>query len=268
MISIITAIYNQKNVNKLFWESLNKYTNCKFELIIIDNDSSDGSAEFFESVGAIVIRNKANYSYPYCQNQGIKIAKYNWLVFMNNDVIVSKDWNTHIIANMEANSLDVATFCGIEHLETKEVTRSIKNRWKFIKNTLSIFGRSKVILKLMHHLMYINWESFTQKRYNDFLKQTKEGIVGNTVVMRKEALDKIGLWDDRIQAADFDLYLRVKKRELEYQDIKAVHICLDTFIHHYIRLTTYANPPKFVDSANLINIEDKWGDFITYFPKY
>ena len=35
MISIITAIYNQLDMNKLYWEYLNKYTDHPFELIII-----------------------------------------------------------------------------------------------------------------------------------------------------------------------------------------------------------------------------------------
>src|SRR5947208_13580 len=72
MISIITAVYNQLAVNRLFVENLRRYTHHPYELIIIDNGSTDGSAEFFEQQGATVIRNGANYSYPHCQNQGIK----------------------------------------------------------------------------------------------------------------------------------------------------------------------------------------------------
>ena len=267
MISIITAIHNQINVNQLFWASLKKYTKNPFELIIIDNASTDGSAAFFEKVGATVIQNKANYSYPRCQNQGINKAQYDWLVFMNNDVIVSKDWDMHIMENMQINNLEVATVCGIEHLDTKIETQKIKRKWKRIKNILSILGKSKLVLSLMHKLMYSNWEHFTNSRYQKFQHQIVEGVVGNTVVMRRRVLDKIGLWDERIQAADFDLYLRTKKREINYKDIKASHICLDTFIHHYIRLTTYSNPPKFADQNNLITIDEKWGDFKNMFPK-
>jgi len=47
MISVITAIYNQRAVNELFWEHLQRYTKNSFELIIIDNGSTDGSADFF-----------------------------------------------------------------------------------------------------------------------------------------------------------------------------------------------------------------------------
>ena len=92
MISVITAIYNQLPMNRIFLESLRNSTEGEWELIVIDNGSTDGSAEFFESApGNIrVIRNNGNYSYPYCQNLGIKVAKGDVLAFLNNDILLSK----------------------------------------------------------------------------------------------------------------------------------------------------------------------------------
>lgn len=258
MISVITAIYNQRAVNEIFWENLKKYTHNKFELIIIDNGSTDGSAEFFESVGAVVIKNHGNYSYPHSQNQGIKIAKYQWLCFLNNDIIVSPEWDRRIISSMLGHSLEVATSCGIEQLESIDTTRKYKRRWQRIKNFLGLFGYSQWSLQLMHRRMYGDWDKFSNHRYENFKNMIKEGFVGNTVVMHRSAIQKIGMWDERLQAADFDLYLRSKIRSENFGDIKPVHICLDVFNHHYIRLTAKEKYPKFVDFYNLINIEDKW----------
>jgi len=47
MFSIITSIHNQLFINQLFYESLIKYTEGIFELIIIDNASNDGSTQYF-----------------------------------------------------------------------------------------------------------------------------------------------------------------------------------------------------------------------------
>jgi len=93
MISIITAIHNGLAINKFYEASLKKYTVNPFELIIIDNASKDGSAEFFENAGYKVVRNQQNYSYPYCQNQGTKIAKGEYLFFLNNDIVVAPCWD-------------------------------------------------------------------------------------------------------------------------------------------------------------------------------
>jgi len=259
MLSIITAIHNQLPVNRLFWEHLKRYTATPFELIIIDNASTDGSAEFFESVGARVIRNAVNYSYPVSQNQGIAVAKGDWFGFLNNDIIVSPDWDRHLMDNMTANNLEVATCCGLEQLETQEATQAVKRRWKRIKGICSLFGINAFSLRLMHRWMYRgDWKGFCADRYRRFRLQAAEGFVGNTVMMTRSALDKLGPWDETMQGADFDLYLRSKKRALEQGDIQPMHIALDTFNHHFIRLTVKARPPQFADAGNLLKLEQKW----------
>jgi hypothetical protein len=76
-------------------------------------------------------------------------------------------------------------------------------------------------------------------------------------------LDKVGLWDERIQAADWDLYFRSKKRSIEHGDIKPVHVALGVFNHHFIRITLGSNiakEPVFADAANIIPLKDKWTD--------
>jgi len=260
MISIITAIYNQRAVNELFWENLKRHTRNPFELIIIDNGSTDGSAEFFESVGARVIRNPANYSYPHCQNQGIAIAQYEWMGFLNNDIIVSPEWDARLIDSMQANGLEVATICGIEQIESATATRKLKRRWQRIKNFLSLFGYSKRSLSLMHRWMYGDWSAFCRDRQQRFRHQIKEGFVGNTVMMTRSSIEKIGLWDESQQGADFDLYLRSKVRARDFGDIKPVHIALDVFVHHYIRLTCKAGYPPFADRNQLRPLQEKWSE--------
>jgi GT2 family glycosyltransferase len=260
MISIITAIYNQRAMNELYWEKLKQYTHYPFELIIIDNGSTDGSADFFESVGAKVIRNRDNYSYPHSQNQGIAVAQYDHLAFLNNDIIVSPDWDKYLLESMQKNSLEVATVCGIEQVENAAATKKLKRRWKRVKNLLGLFGYSRFTLKLMHRWMYGDWAKFCMTRRVAFSGVVKEGFVGNTVMIHRSALSKIGLWDERLQAADFDLYLRTKQRAAQFADIKPVHICLDVFVHHYIRLSFKGGYPPFVDRANLIGINDKWSE--------
>jgi hypothetical protein len=77
-------------------------------------------------------------------------------------------------------------------------------------------------------------------------------------MMTRRALEIVGLWDERIQAADFDLYMRVQQRHLEQGDIQPVHIALDVFVHHYIRLTEGIAYPPFVDRDHLIHLNEKW----------
>lgn len=257
-ISIITAVYNQLPMNQIYWENLVKHTQHPFELIVIDNASTDASADFFESVGARVIRNPGNYSYPVSQNQGIAIAKGEWLAFLNNDIIVSEGWDATLIANAVHNQLDVITSCGIERIESKATTKKLRRRWNRIRGLVGLFGTGRNSLQLMHKWMYGDWAAFCKSRQERFKRQAVEGFVGNTVMFSRRALDILGPWDETQQAADFDLFLRTAMRSREVGDIRPMHIALDCFNHHYIRLTMKGGYPPFVDQDKLIPLDQKW----------
>lgn len=259
-ISIITAIHNGLAFNQLFYESLERYTQNGFELIIVDNASTDGSGEYFKSKGAKVIYNTVNYSYPYCQNQGIAAAKNDFLFFLNNDIIVSPRWDHLLIEAAAKHGLDVISASGIENLGNAKDTRAIANKWKRTKNPLMLFGFGKKNLALMHRLMYGGWAKFCEKKFKQYGWTVVEGIVGNNVMMTRRGLEIMGLWDERIQEADFDLFMRVKDRSQTAGDIKPCHIALGVFIHHFNRMTVkYAVKPKpFADVDQLIRLQSKW----------
>ena len=259
MLSIITSVHNQRIMNVLFHEFLVRHTHHPFELIVVDNHSTDGSREFFKQTGATVIENPDNYSYPYSQNQGLRAARHDVLVFINNDVLVSPDWDQRLLAVMAAHQLEVATCCGIERLEDHRTTKSFKRRWKVIKNFLGLFGYRRFILRAMHRLMYGRWQHFADQRWQTFGHALRNGFVGNTVIMHRSALAKIGEWDERIQAADFDLYFRTQARSVEHGDIRPLHTVLGVFNHHFIRMTLNKSHPAYKDAANLISLDEKWG---------
>lgn len=262
-LSIITAIHNGFSLNKIFIDSLKKYTFYTYELIIIDNVSKDESANFFKKNGATVITNSQNYSYPVCQNQGIEVAKGEFLCFLNNDIIVSPNWDKHLIEIAQENSLDILSASGIENMGTFKKTQAISRKWKKVKNLLSIFSFSEFNLKMMHKIMYGNWEKYCNNLYKQNGTYVVEGIVGDNVILTRKAIEKIGLWDERLQQADFDLFMRAKKRAKEFNDIKPCHIALGVYIHHFGRMTLkYAKqkPTPFKDKENLIILTDKWSE--------
>ena len=245
-------------MNRLFLRHLQQSTHHPFELVVVDNASTDGSADFFEAAGATVIRNAGNHAYPSSQNQGIARARHDWLAFLNNDVIVCPGWDKLLVDSMDVNGLDVATSCGIERLESRRARQPLKRRWRMIRNAVGLLGTNERQLRWMHRLMYADWLAFCAARRLAFRHKVRQGFVGNTVMMRRSALDKIGVWDERIQAADSDLYLRTVTRARDVGDMLPVHIVLDCYVHHYIRLTVKGGYPPFIDRDRLIALEQKW----------
>lgn len=261
MISIITAIYNQLDMNKLFWTYLQKYTDNPFELIVIDNHSDDGSREFFQSLGnnVTVIANHQNYSYPHCQNQGIAIARYDILAFLNNDLLVSPHWDSRFMKILGKENRDAISLGSNDRLFDNKTSKALQNKWKHIKYPcIALFGQGMLGLKLTRWLCYGNWEKFCDKVYNRYGLSITEGFSGASIIMNRRAIQKLGLWDLTQQFADFDLFFRSCERAETVGDIKPLAIVNGIFTHHYRRLTLYSKCPAFADKDQLIPLKQKW----------
>lgn len=89
MISIVTPTYNRKDMLKDVIESSMKQSYSDFEIIIVDDCSSDGTDEFikaYESDERIrYFRNKKNMGPGYNRNFGFKQAKGDYVIFMDDD---------------------------------------------------------------------------------------------------------------------------------------------------------------------------------------
>lgn len=261
MLSIITAIYNQLDMNKLYYEYLKKYTDNVFELIIIDNNSNDGSRAYFESLGegVTVIANKENYSYPHCQNQGISVAKYDYLVFLNNDLLVSPHWDSRMLEVLGKNDYHVVSLGSNDRLYDKKTTQKLAFRWKMVKYPLiTLLGQRGVSLRLMRTLTYGSWKRFTEKKFRRYGLSMTKGFSGSAIAMTRTALEKIGAWDEQQQSADFDTFFRTCHRAETVGDLQILSIINGIFIHHYRRLTLYVSYPPFADKDNLSSIDKKW----------
>ena len=160
---------------------------------------------------------------------------------------------------MQQQNLDIATCVATDRTETDQSTYLSRKRWKRIRiPLLTIFGPRKWNLELMQRLMYGNWETFTQNRFQMFGNNISLGISGSNVILSRKGLNLLGKWDERIQSADFDIFLRASKRSVEHGDIRPAQLLLGVYLHHYCRLTMKQKYPPFKDKHNIISIEEKW----------
>jgi len=96
LISIITVNFNGKIYLKNLFDSILRidYPSEKIQIIMVDNDSTDGSVEFvrekFPQVEIIALDKNKGYSGG--NNEGFKHSKGKYIVLVNNDCVVEKDW--------------------------------------------------------------------------------------------------------------------------------------------------------------------------------
>lgn len=78
----------------------------EYELIVIDNGSNIGE-EFFKNPNIdILIRNKENLGFGKACNQGFKLAKGEYIVCINNDIIVWPGWLEEVLKPLDDDDLD------------------------------------------------------------------------------------------------------------------------------------------------------------------
>ncbi len=92
-LSIIIVSFNTRDILKDCLVSIEKaQIACSYEIIVVDNDSRDGSIGMIKEdfSGIIVIENKQNCLFAKANNQGVAIARGQCLLLLNSDTLVEK----------------------------------------------------------------------------------------------------------------------------------------------------------------------------------
>ena len=85
--------WNRKELLRACLGSLGRQADVRFEVIVVDNGSSDGSAGMAETeFGARVIRNRENRGFCAANNQGIAAASGEFVALLNNDAEAEPGW--------------------------------------------------------------------------------------------------------------------------------------------------------------------------------
>ena len=93
MISVVVVNWNRRELLRACLSSLQWQSDPDFETIVVDNGSTDGSAEVAErEFRARVIRNPENRGFCAANNQGIAAAAGDFIALLNNDAEAAPDW--------------------------------------------------------------------------------------------------------------------------------------------------------------------------------
>ena len=126
-LSIIIVSFNTKKLTKACIESVVKNTKkIKYELVLIDNASVDGSMEEIErsiksikskDIGGLLIQNKKNLGFGEANNQGMKVAKGKYILLLNSDTIVENNVLGEMIVWMDKNPKVGIASCALKNLD-------------------------------------------------------------------------------------------------------------------------------------------------------
>jgi GT2 family glycosyltransferase len=93
LISVVIVNWNRRELLRASLQSLQRQTVTGFETIVVDNGSTDGSADMAErEFGCSVIRNPQNRGFCAANNQGIGAARGGFIALLNNDAEADPGW--------------------------------------------------------------------------------------------------------------------------------------------------------------------------------
>lgn len=215
--SIIIPNYNGAQfltdcLNSLY-QSIQNCPNSEFEIILVDNNSKDNSIEIFEkiipkNIHYGILLNSQNKGFAPAVNQGIKKAKYEYVVLLNNDLTMEANW-FQLISSQIKNNKDpkITTFFG---------TVLTKDGSKFESQGLDFFysGKAQNIS---------NGKDFNKSKFLTSEKLKSEILVWGAsaalVVYKKETLEKINLFDEDFFAYEEDVDLALRLHNLNYKTL-------------------------------------------------
>lgn len=94
VISVVVVNWNRRELLRRCLESLAAQQGVRFEVIVVDNGSADGSPEMVEREFPSVrlIRNRENRGFCGANNQGIAVARGAFMALLNNDAEAGPGW--------------------------------------------------------------------------------------------------------------------------------------------------------------------------------
>jgi GT2 family glycosyltransferase len=237
MVSIILPLFNQLDCTVQCLESIEAFTPEEHEIIFVDNGSDDGTEEWLKEhlkPNYRLIKNNKNFGYPVACNQGARLAQGEYLLFLNNDVIVSKEWLKGLLEGIKS-AVDIGCvgpmtnyISGRQQLNSTDTYDSIFKYQTFAEN-----------YRKAHKGLYIPlWR-----------------IVGFCMLVKKSVFDELGGFDERFTPGNFeddDFCLRLYERG--YRNLM---VC-DVFVHHHGSKSHDMTTFKELLDTNQKKFNDKW----------
>lgn len=227
-ISLIILNYNTKNLLINLLSSLNKNKLGKYiaEIIVVDNNSTDGSQKYLktrsENLNLKLILNKQNLGYSKGNNKAIKNAEGRYFLFLNSDTLLCPDTLFKMINFMDNNKEWAAATCRVELANGKldpACHRGFPAPWaafSYFSGLERLWPRSKLFGQY-----HQGWKALNKLHEINV-------ISGAFFLIRKDVMDRVGYFDENffMYGEDIDLCFRLKNKGYKicyYPDTKIIH---------------------------------------------
>ncbi len=208
-LSIIIVNWNVGEDLLRCLESIKENLPCeKFEMIVIDNGSTDGTVKVVRKKfpEVVMVANDENRGFAVANNQGIKIAKGQYILLLNPDTIVHDGALDRLTGFMDDNP-DIGA-CGPKLLNEDGTTQRSVRRFPTFRAALyrhTIFSLAGLFRGQYHKWLMKDFAYDTQKDVDQ--------LMGSALLIRRSVIDQVGKMDEIffMYYEEVDLCYRIKK---------------------------------------------------------
>ena len=185
-LSIIIPVFNGEKFIKRCVDSVLNQSMYIDEIIIINDNSTDGTIEILEKnysnlVNIKIINLKKNHGVSYCRNLGIEKSSGEYIGFVDSDDYVEVNMFEKMYNNAKDNNLDI---CICNFVEVNQQNR-IKSKYK---NNEEILERNKSLEKyLLNKISPSVWDKIFRRKILKNIKFNTKLIIGEDILFCLEA---------------------------------------------------------------------------------
>lgn len=208
-LSISIVSFNTKNLLEKCLTSIFQNTkNIKFEVLVVDNGSNDGTVTMVKNKFPQVklIKNKENLFFSKAYNQALKKASGEYILILNSDTIIPKKALEKIIEFLKKHPKIGAASCKhIDNIGRVDSTCSRSSTPKFELLESSLLGKLIDSQKTKAYFRYQGWKRDSSRQV--------DVLPGSFIMIRSTVLDRIGLLDENLKLfySDTDFCLRIQQ---------------------------------------------------------
>ncbi|MDP2088884.1 MAG: glycosyltransferase family 2 protein [Flavobacteriaceae bacterium] len=218
-LSVIIISYNVQHFLNLCLQSVKQaIKSIDAEIIVVDNHSSDASCEMTRSnyPEVILVENKVNFGFSKANNQGVSLAKGEYVLILNPDTVLAEDTFEKIISFADKQGKFGALGVKLIDGTGKYLPESKRN----------IPTPRRSFLKLVRN------SSRKMEYYANQISENKNAevpiLVGAFMLLKRETYLKVGGFDERFFMYGEDIDLCYQLLELGYKnyyfgDVQAIH---------------------------------------------
>lgn len=229
--SVVVVTYNSMKTIEACVRSIVQHLGLFDELIIVDNGSRDGTPEFLKQIDGAgsrvkVILSDKNLGFSGGTNLGIENSKGDFVVLLNPDTVVTPGWLGKLVEHFADPSVGAVgpTSDYVAGFQKAELHAPIQSKGDF------------------------TYDSFAEMlgQVNSRRSIETKLLIGFAMMIRRSALDKVGLLDNDLFLGMDDLDISWRLRLAGYRLL----IATDAFVHHEGQVSFNSEPSAVVQKLN------------------